>query len=58
MNRMEERLVYEEKMDRISELLEEMILDAMMHVLQCIWDRNITFDEASNRHKETDDITF
>ena len=58
MNRMEERLLYDEKMERISELLEELVLDAMLHALQCIWDSNTAFDETSNRHKKTDDMSF
>ena len=55
---MEQRLIYEEKMDRISELLADVILDIMLHALQCIWDRNIGFDEMSGRNKKMDDITF
>ena len=58
MERMEERLVYEEKMDRISELLSEMIIDAMLHALECMYDRNVTFAEMSYRRKKTDDIPF
>ena len=57
MNRMEERLVYEEKMDRITELLEEMILDAMLYALKCMRDRNIRFEKMSNRHA-ADDFSF
>jgi len=55
---MEERLLYDEKMERISELLEELVLDAMLHALQCIWDSNIAYDETSHRHKKTDDMSF
>ena len=58
MNRMEERLLYDEKMDRISELMEELVLDAMLHALQCIWDNNFVLDETSNQYKKTDDMSF
>jgi len=38
-----EELVYEEKIDRIAELLEELILDAMLAVLGKIQQRNDLF---------------
>ena len=57
MNRLEERLAYEEKMDHISEQLEELILDAMLSALQRIQERNIRFDEIANGQK-TNDISF
>ncbi len=50
---MKERMVYEEKMDRISELLEDMILDVMLCALQRIWDENNSFDEIPEKAMNT-----
>ncbi len=60
MNKMEKRMVYEETMDRISELLEDMILDVMLSALQRIWDKNNNpFDEMPEKAMNTsDDIPF
>ncbi len=56
---MKDRMVYEEKMDRISELLEDMILDVMLCALQRIWDENNSFDEIPEKVMNTsDDIPF
>ena len=49
MNTYEEDLQYERKMDRISEELEEMILDAMIAVLQKIRERNLHFSKIVNQ---------
>ncbi len=53
---MKERMVYEETMDRISELLEDMILEVILCALQRIWDRNNMFDEG--KPHRSDDIPF
>jgi len=42
----------DEKIERISELLDELVLDAVLRVLQCVWDTNAAFEEASNRQYE------
>lgn len=44
-----EELEYEEKMDRISEYLEELMLDAMLIVLDKIIKRNWQFANLSNQ---------
>jgi len=49
MNTYEEDLQYERKMDRISEELEEMILDAMIAALQKIRERNLHFSKIVNQ---------
>jgi arginine utilization protein RocB len=49
MNTYEEDLQYERKMDRISEELEEMILDAMVAALQKIRERNLHFSKIANQ---------
>lgn len=49
MNTYEKKLQYEEKMDRISEELEQMILDAMIAVLKKIQDRNLDFSKIANQ---------
>jgi len=57
MYSLKEELVYEEKLDKISEYLEELILDAMLSALRKIKERNVLFDELSKKHK-TDGIRF
>jgi uncharacterized protein with HEPN domain len=57
MNLLKEELVYEQKMDEITVLLEELILDAMIAALQKIGKRNHEFIEASIR-SQTDQINF
>ena len=52
-----EELEYEEKLDNISEHLEEMILDVMLSVLRKIKKRKFLFDDLSKK-TETDDISF
>lgn len=49
MNTYEENLQYEEKMDRISEELEEMVLDTMIAVLRKIRERNFDFSKLPNQ---------
>jgi len=53
MNTYEEDLQYERKMDRISEELEEMVLDAMIAALKKIRERNLHFSKiATQTHSE------
>jgi len=52
-----EELEYEEKMDRISEYLEELMLDAMLIVLDKIIKRNWQFANLSNQ-TQPDKMTF
>lgn len=54
MNTYTEELEYEEKMDRISEYLEELILDAMIVALDKIIKRNWQFAALSDRPKVHD----
>ena len=57
MNPLEEELVYEQKMDEITVLLEELIMDAMIVALQKIGKRNLEFIKESIR-SETDQVNF
>ena len=57
MNSDKEDLEYEEKMDRISQYLEELILDAMLAALEKIIKRNWQFASLSNR-AQPDEMTF
>ena len=53
MNTYEEELQYEEKMDRISEELEEMVLDAMIAALKKMRERHRLFSNiADQAHSE------
>ena len=45
----EEGLQYERKMDRISEQIEELMLDAMIAALKKIKDRNLFYSESETR---------
>ncbi|MBW1784579.1 MAG: hypothetical protein JRL30_28025 [Deltaproteobacteria bacterium] len=49
MNAYEEELQNEKKMDRISEQIEELMLDAMITALRKIKDRNDFFRNLANR---------
>ncbi len=49
MNSYEEDLQYEIKMDRISEEIEEIMLDAMIAALKKIRERNLHFSKLANR---------
>ena len=49
MNTYEEGLQYERKMDRISEQIEELMLDAMIAALNKIRDRNLYYSETETR---------
>ena len=45
----EEGLQYERKMDRISEQIEELMLDAMIAALKKIKDRNLFYSDLQTR---------
>jgi hypothetical protein len=49
MNTYEEGLQYERKMDRISEQIEELMLDAMITALTKIKDRNLFYSNVESR---------
>ncbi len=49
MNTYEEDLQYERKMDRISEQIEELMLDAMIAALKKIKDRNHFYSNVTTR---------
>jgi hypothetical protein len=49
MDTYEEGLQYERKMDRISEQIEELMLDAMIAALKKIRDRNLFYSESETR---------
>jgi hypothetical protein len=53
----EEGLQYERKMDRISEQIEELMLDAMIAALKKIRDRNL-FDSESETRPQNDPYPF
>jgi hypothetical protein len=57
MNTYEEDLQYERKMDRISEQIEELMLDAMIAALKKIKDRNLFFINVKTR-SENDPYPF
>jgi len=48
MNSYEEDLQYEIKMDRISEQIEELMLDAMITALKKIKDRNLFYSNVES----------
>jgi hypothetical protein len=52
MNEQEEELVYEQKLDRITELLEELALDAILVALQKIKKRNLLFSEMADKAQD------
>ncbi len=49
MNSYKEDLQYERKMDRISEQIEELMLDAMITALEKIKDRNLFYSNVKPR---------
>jgi hypothetical protein len=57
MHTYEEGLQYERKMDRISEQIEELVLDAMIAALNKIRDRNL-FDSESQTRPQNDPYPF
>lgn len=48
----------DEKMERVSELLDELVLDSLLRLLQCIWDTNTALEDAAYQSKKPDDISF
>lgn len=46
----DEELCFEQKMDRISEAFEELVLDAMMAALQKIKQRNLLFENIAKKN--------
>jgi hypothetical protein len=52
MNELDEELQYEQKMDRITEQLEELVLDAVLSVLEKIKKRNLVFSTPSDNVKD------
>jgi hypothetical protein len=48
MNENEEELIYEHKLDRITEHIEELVLDAMLAALQKIKKRNLIFSVCAD----------
>jgi hypothetical protein len=57
MDSLRKDLVYEEKIDNISEYLEELIFDAMLSALRKMKEKNMLFDDLLKKNK-TDDISF
>ena len=55
---LEEKHLCDEKMERISELLDELVLDSLLRLLQCIWDTNTALEEALYQSKKPDDMSF
>jgi len=51
MNTYEEDLLYERKLDRISEQIEELMLDAMITALKKIKDRNLFYRSRVERRR-------
>ena len=49
MNEHKEELIYEEKIDRITELIEELVLDAMLAALQKIRERYLLFSQMADK---------
>ena len=49
MNNIDEKLCFEQKMDRISEALEELVLDAMIAALEKIKQRNLLFEKIAKK---------
>ena len=52
MNTYEEDLHYERKMDRISEQIEELMLDAIIAALKKIKDRNLFYSNLKTRPQD------
>lgn len=45
------KTIYEEKIDQIAELLEELVLDAFLSVIRNLYDRTV-LEEPTGTHKE------
>ena len=57
MNPIEEEMCFEHKIHRISEIMEEILLDAMMAALQKIKDRNLIFNKIA-QDRDLNNIQF
>ena len=57
MNHIDEEICFEQKMDRISEVLEELILNAMIAALEKIKQRNSLFDNIAKK-STADNLRF
>ena len=54
MNEHEKELVYEQKLDRITEYIEDLVLDAMLAALQKIKKRNLLFSVCADTEDESE----
>jgi hypothetical protein len=52
MNEHEQELPYEQKLDRITEYIEALVLDAMLAALQKIKKRNLLFSAYANTNDD------
>jgi hypothetical protein len=52
MSENEEDLLYEQKLDRITEHIEELVLDAMLAALQKIKKRNLLFSSMADNTED------
>jgi hypothetical protein len=52
MNEHEQELAYEQKLDRITEYIEALVLDAMLAALQKIKKRNLLFSAYANTNDD------
>ena len=52
MNPIDEEICFEQKMDQISEVLQELVLDAMIAALEKIKQRNLLFDNIAKKNIE------
>lgn len=57
MNQLEQEWIYEQKLDRITEHIEELILDAMLAALQKIKKRNLFFSGAENTEEDPNPLS-
>ena len=58
MDEYEEDLVFDIKMDLITEHIEEMFLDAMLSAVKKIKERNIDFLKAENNKSDNEPFPF
>jgi len=53
---LKEEIAYEQKMDRIVEQLEELMLDTLLAALQKLKDRNLLFNNLSKEPAKNDPV--
>jgi hypothetical protein len=53
---LKEEIAYEQKMDRIVEQLEELMLDALLAALQKLKDRNLLFNNLLKKSEKNDPV--